>query len=129
MHGLLLTLYLSWKLSTFSLFELFLNKIIFIHSLLYKYSRQTHRHLISRNKHEPTCGNAACGKQRLTITLPTRLLLMKGETQYLVWHRDTTRKGVWDGEDDEVPKEERVVWGNIELTGSWRGQQAVGSVL
>ena len=39
------------------------------------------------------------------------------------------RKGLGSGDDDEVHKGDRDVWGNIEMTGGWRGQQAVGRVL
>ena len=45
---------------------------------------------------------------------------MKGqrkETQYPGWHKDTTRKGLWGGEDNEVPSGDMDVWGNIEITG------------
>ena len=31
------------------------------------HTKVTHRHLMSRNNQKPTCGNAACGNQRLTI--------------------------------------------------------------
>ena len=31
------------------------------------YTRLTHGHLMSRSNQQPTCGNAACGNQRLTI--------------------------------------------------------------
>ena len=50
------------------------------------HNRLTHGHLMSRNNQQPTCGNAACGKRRLTIKpLPTRLSPVEGqqkETQY-----------------------------------------------
>ena len=36
---------------------------------------------------------------------------------------------MWDGEDDEVPKEDKDVWGSIDMTGGWRDQQADSSVL
>ena len=51
------------------------------------------------------------------------------ESQYLGWHEDTTRKGMWGGEDDEVPLGDRDVWENIELTGCWWDQQVESSVL
>ena len=35
------------------------------------------------------------------------------ETQYPGKHKDTTRKVLWSGEDDEVSKGNRYVWGNI----------------
>ena len=33
---------------------------------------------------------------------PTRLLPIEGQ-QYPGWHKDTTRKRLWGGEDDEIP--------------------------
>ena len=39
-------------------------------------------------------------------TLPTRLPPIEGqqkETQCLGWHKDTTGKGLWSGEDNRVP--------------------------
>ena len=38
------------------------------------------------------------------------------ETQNPVWHKDTTRKGLWSGEDDEFPLGVRDFWENIEMT-------------
>ena len=51
------------------------------------------------------------------------------ESQYPGWHKDTTRKGLWIGEDDEVPLGDRDVLGNIEMTGVWWDQPAESSVL
>ena len=42
------------------------------------------------------------------------------EIQYVGWHEDTTRNVLWSGEDDEVSWGDRVVWGNIEMTGGWQ---------
>ena len=64
--------------------------------------------------------------------MPTRLPPMEGqqkEIQYPGWHKDTTRKGLWSGKDDEVLLGDRDVWGNIKMTGDWRDQQASSSVL
>ena len=35
------------------------------------------------------------------------------EIQYPGWHRDTTGKELWSGENDEVSEGNRDVWGNI----------------
>ena len=51
------------------------------------------------------------------------------EAQYAGWHKEITRKWFWSGQDDEVPKGDRDIWGNIEMTGGWRGHQASSSVL
>ena len=64
-------------------------------------------------------------------TFPTGLPPMEGQhrkTQYTGWHKDTTRKGMWIGEDNEVPKEDRDVWGNIEIIGGWRDHQVSSSL-
>ena len=58
--------------------------------------------------------------------MPTRLPPTEGqqkETQYLRWHKDTSRKGLWSEEDDKIPLERfRDVWGNIKMAGGWRDQ-------
>ena len=36
-------------------------------------------------------------------TLPTRLPSMEKENQYPGWPKDTPRKGLWDGEEYEIP--------------------------
>ena len=53
------------------------------------------------NNQQPTCGNAACGNQRLTIKNCLQECPNGGtaERQYLEWHKDTTGKGLW-GEDE-----------------------------
>ena len=45
------------------------------------------------------------------------------EIQYPGWHKDTTGKGLWCGEDNEVPWEDMDVWGNIKTMDGWRDQQ------
>ena len=42
---------------------------------------------------------------------------------------DTTGKGLWSGEDNEVPWGDRDVWGNIKTTGGWQYQQDISSIL
>ena len=73
--------------------------------------------MISRNEQPPTCRNAACRDQKLTIKqYPTRLLPMEGqqkEIHYPEWLKGTTGKELWSGEKDEVSKGNRDVWGNI----------------
>ena len=61
---------------------------------------------MSRNEPTPTCSNAACGNHENNKTLPTRLPSIEGqqkETQYPGWHKGTTRKRLWSGEDNEIP--------------------------
>ena len=60
---------------------------------------------------------------------PPQMEGQQKETQYPGWNKDTTRKGLWSGEDNEVSRGDRDVWGNIEMTGDWRDQQAINSVL
>ena len=45
------------------------------------------------------------------------------------WHKDVAGKGLWSREDNEVPCGDRDIWGNIEMTGCWRDQQAPNSVI
>ena len=35
--------------------------------------------------------------------------------QYSMWHNDTIGKGLWSGEDNEVPKRNRDVRGNADF--------------
>ena len=52
--------------------------------------------------------------------MPTQLSPMEGqqkEIQYPGWHKDTTGKWLWSGENNEVPWGDNDVWGNIEMTG------------
>ena len=44
----------------------------------------------------------------------------KKETQYPGWHKDTTKNGLWGGEDNEVPWGD--VWGDIKMTVGRRGK-------
>ena len=55
-----------------------------------------------------------------TQTLPTRLPPMERqqkEPQYPGWHKNTTKKGMWNEDDNEVPWGDKDVRGNIEITG------------
>ena len=48
--------------------------------------------------------------------LPTRLPPIEEqqkEIQYPGWHKDTIGKGLWSGEDDEVPYGDKDIWGNM----------------
>ena len=57
--------------------------------------------------------------------IPTKLPQMEGqqkETQYPRWHKDTTGKGLWSGEDNEFLQGNEDVRGNIELIDGWRDQ-------
>ena len=58
---------------------------------------------MSRNEQPPTCRNAACGNQILTIAYKNAL---NGGTAKKIqcpwWHRDITGKELWNGENDEV---------------------------
>ena len=50
---------------------------------------------------------------------------MKGKQrkiQYAGRHKDTTRKRLGSREDNEVPQRDRNVWGDIDMTDSWRDQ-------
>ena len=44
------------------------------------------------------------------------------ESQYSRCHKDNTRKGLWSGEDNEVPYANRDVQENIDLMDSWWDQ-------
>ena len=50
--------------------------------------------------------------------MPTRLPPMEGQQkkiQYPGWHKNTTGKELWSGENDHVSEGNRDVWGNIKL--------------
>ena len=65
-------------------------------------------------------------------TLPTRLPLIERhqkETQYPRWYKDATGKELWNEESNEVPQENRDVWGNINLMDDWWDQYTDSSIL
>ena len=51
------------------------------------------------------------------------------EVQYPGWHMDTTRKGLWDGEDNEVPEGNRNVGENIDLIESRQDHYTENGIL
>ena len=58
-------------------------------------------------------------------TLSTSLPPIEGqqkETQYPGWHKDTTGKGLWSVEDNDVSYGNKDFWGNIDLMDNWRDQ-------
>ena len=38
------------------------------------------------------------------------------ETQYSGWHKDTTKKGLWSGEDNEVPLGNKEVEAHCQMS-------------
>ena len=84
---------------------------------------------MSRNEQPPTFRNAACGDQILTIkhSLQDCPQWRDSRKKYNIqgWHKDPTGKGLWNGEDDEVPYGVSDIWGNIQMTGGWRDQHFI----
>ena len=93
-------------------------------------TRLTHEHLISRNNQQPTCDNAAYGNQSLTIKH-----CLQGCPNWGIAERNNIQGDIRTllGKNCEVDKimrfKEMGVWGNIEMIGGRRDQQASSSVL
>ena len=66
---------------------------------------------MSWNIQQPTCGNAAYQNKRLKIKhcLQDRPPMegQQKKTHYPGWDKNTTRKGLWSGEDYQVPEGDR----------------------